>query len=101
MKLDFNKPLLDLSAKPIQREDGSEPTLAEQLYFPLSISVDPLQKLKFSGWARTLYAKEPLVLDKQDGELLKKFINEHPKIVALTAEQLMDVIIQAETDEKK
>jgi hypothetical protein len=89
MKIDLNKPVLDLGKSPIENAFIGK-VIASAL-----ISGTKGDALKFMEWAFLLHEGKELDLDKSDYETLKSFITNSESITILVKGQALEIINEA------
>lgn len=89
MKLDLNKPLLDLEGNPLEKQNIGK-SLAVLL---ANASEGPA--IKFIDWAMMLHKGEAVELDTTDMETLRRFIEGQPGATNLFKSAVLKAIIQA------
>lgn len=86
MKLNFNKPLLEIDGTAV-----SESNLGKGLATSLAYSKKG-DSIKYWGWALKLDEGKELELDKSDYDTLKSFIKENEGLIVMIKAQLLEVM---------
>lgn len=86
MKIDFNKPLLDLDGKELPDTNIGK-ILANVL-----CSQTKGDALKLYDWGRSMYKGEILDLDRADQDLLKSQIKDSESLTILAKAQMLELI---------
>lgn len=86
MKLNLNKPILDLSGKEIEGSNLGE--LVAQI---LASASTKEHAVKMYYWATKLHAKEELDLDPSDSAILKSFIESNEQLTVLAKGQILEM----------
>jgi hypothetical protein len=87
MKINLNKPIVDLSGKEIEGSNLGQ--LVSQL---LASSSSKENTIKMYYWAQKFYAGEELDLDPTDLSILKSFIEGNEQLTVLAKAQILEVI---------
>jgi hypothetical protein len=86
MKLDLNKPIFNLLSEPIPNTHLGK-FLGDEIAASNSQPV-----VKFFDWAVKLYRTGLIEIDNSDRELIKKFIEDSPRMTVLVKGQLLKEI---------
>lgn len=97
-KFNFNKPILGFDGKPAERESATLGQLLSRVLATES-SNDKHEFIKVAGWIKTLWAGDPLSLDKADQEKLKEMIEKNQSLPLWSKAQLYEVMDDGESDE--
>jgi len=98
MKLDFNFDIQAIDKIPGFKIEGDKHA-GRTLALTLCLRPEPINTLKYWGWAQTLAAGQPIEIDMQDAKTLRDFIQKQ-QIPCFTQAQLMEVIDKALTTQK-
>ena len=90
MKVNLNKPLQDLSGKPLKDDQGQPSNIGKVLAEVLATQ-NKGDIIKLWDWAQALYHGKPIDLDRADQDTLKKFIEEHEQATILVKAQLLEL----------
>lgn len=97
MKLNLNKPCLQLNGKPLE---DTELTLG-QMFANMLVSGAKGDLLKFYGWGIKLTANETLTLDKADLKVMKEFVESNENTSILLRAQILEAILEVENPKKE
>lgn len=100
IKLDFDWTLKSLANKPLEGDEDAIHA-GKALAGLLTSATESSAPIKYFDWALKLYNKQPLEVDSQDYEELKKFIKEHKRLFVIAQAQLLQYIIDAKGEEEK
>ena len=100
MKLDLNKPMLNVNQEPMEFAPNQKVKTIGQLFADILVSGAKGDILKFYGWGINLAANKPIELDAADTEVLKSFIKEDQTSVILLRAQVLNAIMDAENEAK-
>ena len=90
MKLDLNKPILDLEGNPIK--NGNEVlTIGKQIASAL-VGSNKGEALKFYDWAVKLYKGEALEVDKSDLKKITEFVETNEQFTNLLKAQALELL---------
>lgn len=95
MKIDFNKPILQLDGTAFKEQDGSDVMLGKTLANALAMQSKG-DILKYFGWAQKMYNGQAVEMDKSDVDILKGFIEEITSLPIITKAQALETIREAE-----
>jgi len=87
MKINLNKPIVDLSGKEIENSN-----LGQLLSQMLATASSKENTIKMYYWAQKFYAGEELDLDPTDLSILKSFIEGNEQLTVLAKAQILEVI---------
>lgn len=97
MKLNLNKPCLNLKGQPV---NDTELTLG-QMFANMLVSGAKGDLLKFYGWGQKLMANETLTLDKADLKVMKDFVEANENTTILLRAQILEAILEVESPKKE
>lgn len=98
-KLNFNRPLVDLSGDQIKLPDGTHQNLGRLLGNTLVSQADG-DIWKYYGWGKAAHSGKDVEVDKSDEEKLRKFIEENKTISILAKAQLLECFEQPSLKER-
>lgn len=94
MKLDLNKPVLNLEGDPIEESTAGK-VLASNL--AAATEGDPV---KYMIWATLLYKGSPITVDKSDVSHIRKFVENHRGLTNLAKAAILNEIDGQESAQK-
>jgi hypothetical protein len=87
MKINLNKPIVDLSGKEIENSN-----LGQLLSQMLATASSKENAIKMYYWAQKFYAGEEVDLDPTDLSILKSFIEGNEQLTVLAKAQILEAI---------
>lgn len=96
MKLDLNFQFEGIELLGFSKEAAAESEdamhVGRVLSTVLAKSTESDNCIKFFDWALDLYKKKPIEIDKQDAEILKKFVKNHAQLFTIVKAQIINKI---------
>lgn len=88
MKVDLNKPLLDLEGNAVSGE-GAAPL--GKILATLMMQSNKGNPVKMYGWAQCLFSGKEIDIDKGDKKVLEDFIRDSETVTNLAKAQILEV----------
>lgn len=94
MEIKFNRQVIGLNGQPLEGEHNSlNKIIANLLAYATNGNAT-----KMMDWARQLYDKGTIIIDRADSEFLEGFIRENQALPNLTKEQALEAIKSARSE---
>lgn len=94
----FDKPLVTISGEPMPDGTGGEVNLGKTLADHISGSAAEKNVVKLYSWAVSMFRGEVLVLDSEDFQSLKQFIELLPRAPIFVKAQAIEIMNESKAE---